>query len=1069
MAKNEVSTVVLDVKVNYEDAIKKIADYRTRLDKVKETEAELKKQLKEGAIKRKEYNQAISETKIEAAEYNEAIRVITKQVRNQIKVEKEQEGSLKSLRAELSNLTAEYDAMSRAERESASGKAFGDKIKELSEEIKKAEEATGRYYRNVGNYEESIKEALGLNNSFADSLLNLSENGKGASGVISGITSNIKAFWTALSGFITNPVFLALAGIAGAGVAFKWWYDYNKGLVEATRLTKQFTNLSGDELKSYRNEVQVLADTYGKDFTEVLRSVNALSKQFGIDQQDALNLVRDGFIAGADANGEYLDILKEYPAYFKEAGISAEGFVAITTQAAQEGIFSDKAVDAIKEANTRLREMTDTTAQALDGIGISSKKVQKDLQSGATTTFEVMQQVSEKLNELPESSSAVGTAIADIFGGPGEDAGLQYIKTLKGIDTNLDEVKANAGELGELQEQLLDSELKMQNALSGLADQTGGNFEAMTTKAKIFLSEGLTSIINGVKDIIDWMKDLYDNSMFVRTAIQGIGFQFKTVFNIVSTLIKSLIAQFQLLGGIIKSIFTLDWDTFENAFIKYGDSMKNNIKGLVNDISDNIKDANKEIAGDIKELSDDAIKQTETNTSTTDTGTNEDTETPNNLQSAVEAKKKELAEIRKAEDEMLKLIRDERARQTQEIELQYARQIEDLRNRLVTEEGLTKKAQSAIRAQITIAEKQKQAALQKLSEEALQQELTNREKLISLQLESAKEGSQQEYELKVQQLATQRELELSNKELTEEMKAAIIAKYQKQELDLSASYEKKASQRQQDAMKLHFENELMELEQKGASELEMLKVQEEQKKQLRDSIRQEDYTSEEEYQNAKLTANQSYLEAKQALADKEIEIEQTKVMAISGFLGTLSDAIEAAGENNKGMAQLAKVLAIAEIAIAQGVAIAKAVETATKSSATWIDMLAAIGTVVASVTAVMATATKSVKSAKFAEGGLVSGPGSGTSDSIPARLSNGESVVTARATEMFAPILSSFNMMGGGVPINVTSSSNQAIGEDMLARAVAKGMMMAPPPQVSVEEFTSVANKVKVLEQNGSI
>lgn len=1067
MAKNEVSTVVLDVKVNYEDAIKKIADYRARLDKVKETEAELKKQLKEGTITREEYNQAISATKIEAAEYNEAIRVITKQVRNQIKAEKAQEGSLKSLRAELSNLTAEYDALSEAERNAAKGQEIKDKINSITDTLKGAEEATGRYYRNVGNYEESIKNALGLNNSFADSLLSLSENGKGASGVISGITSNIKAFWAALSGFITNPVFLALVGIAGAGVAFKWWYDYNKGLVEATRLTKQFTNLSGDELKSYRNEVQVLADTYGKDFAEVLRSVNALSKQFGIDQQDALNLVRDGFIAGADANGEYLDILKEYPAYFKEAGISAEGFVAITTQAAQEGIFSDKAVDAIKEANTRLREMTYATAQALDGIGISSKKVQEDLQSGATTTFEVMQQVSEKLNELPESSSAVGTAIADIFGGPGEDAGLQYIKTLKDIDTNLDAVKANAGELGELQEQLLDSELKMQNALSGLADQTGGNFEAMTTKAKIFLSEGLTSIINGIKDIIDWMKDLYDNSMFVRTVIQGIGIQFKTVFNIVSTLIKSLIAQFQLLGGIIKSIFTLDWDTFENAFIQYGDSMKNNIKGLVNDISDNIKDANKEIAGDINELSDNAIEQT--NTSTTATGTNGSTETPNNLQSAVEAKKKELAEIRKAEDEMLKLIRDERARQTQEIELQYARQIEDLRNRLVTEEGLTKKAQSAIRAQITIAEKQKQAALQKLSEEALQQELTNREKLISLQLESAKEGSQQEYELKVQQLATQRELELSNKELTEEMKAAIIAKYQKQELDLSASYEKEASQRQQDAMKLHFENELMELEQKGASELEMLKVQEEQKKQLRDSIRREDYDSEEEYQNAKLTANQSYLEAKQALADKEIEIEQTKVMAISGFLGTLSDAIEAAGENNKGMAQLAKVLAIAEIAIAQGVAIAKAVETATKSSATWIDMLAAIGTVVASVTAVMATATKSVKSAKFAEGGLVSGPGSGTSDSIPARLSNGESVLTARATEMFAPILSSFNMMGGGVPINVTSSSNQAIGEDMLARAVAKGMMMAPPPQVSVEEFTSVANKVKVLEQNGSI
>ena len=117
----------------------------------------------------------------------------------------------------------------------------------------------------------------------------------------------------------------------------------------------------------------------------------------------------------------------------------------------------------------------------------------------------------------------------------------------------------------------------------------------------------------------------------------------------------------------------------------------------------------------------------------------------------------------------------------------------------------------------------------------------------------------------------------------------------------------------------------------------------------------------------------------------------------------------------------------------------------------------------------MGTAMKSVKSAKFAEGGLVTGPGTGTSDSIPAQLSNGESVITAKATSMFAPILSSFNMMGGGVPINVTATNNQTLGEDMLARAVAKGMMMAPAPVVSVEEFTSVANRIKYIEESGSL
>ena len=45
---------------------------------------------------------------------------------------------------------------------------------------------------------------------------------------------------------------------------------------------------------------------------------------------------------------------------------------------------------------------------------------------------------------------------------------------------------------------------------------------------------------------------------------------------------------------------------------------------------------------------------------------------------------------------------------------------------------------------------------------------------------------------------------------------------------------------------------------------------------------------------------------------------------------------------------------------------------------------------------------------------MVSGPGTGTSDSIPAMLSNGESVINARSTSMFRPLLSTINKIGGG-------------------------------------------------------
>jgi plasmid maintenance system antidote protein VapI len=47
-------------------------------------------------------------------------------------------------------------------------------------------------------------------------------------------------------------------------------------------------------------------------------------------------------------------------------------------------------------------------------------------------------------------------------------------------------------------------------------------------------------------------------------------------------------------------------------------------------------------------------------------------------------------------------------------------------------------------------------------------------------------------------------------------------------------------------------------------------------------------------------------------------------------------------------------------------------------------------------------------------GGYISGAGTGTSDSIPAMLSNGESVINAKSTAIFGGLLSAINVAGGG-------------------------------------------------------
>lgn len=511
------------------------------------------------------------------------------------------EGSYNRLSAQYSLNKIRINQMSQEQRDAAeASEGLITKTRELYESMKRMQEETGKHQLNVGNYTEAsdaiaaysdrLVEGLGLNSQFGQSLLALGRGGDEAKGVFTAMGDGAKALGNTLMGLMKNPVFLAIAGVAGAAGAFKWWYDYNAGLVEATRLTQQFTGLAGQELSQVRNQVTVLADTFDSDFREVMVAANAVSKQFGIDIQQSLNLVQQGLVAGANANGEFFDTLREYPAYFREAGLTAEQFIAITTQAAQQGIFSDKGVDTIKEANLRLREMTTATAEALDGIGISSQEVQEALRTGAMTTFDVIRQVSARLSELPDSAAVVGTAIADIFGGPGEDAGLAYIRTLQDINLNLDEVTARTGVLGQLQEKQLRSELELQNALSALFDATGGGFEKMTTNVKVFINQGLTGLINGIISIYNYLADFYNESVLLRGLWNGIVTTFKIAFDTIGNILAFFVDLVQSTGQVIKGAFTLDFKGLKQGYASFGRAFANLGRETAKDFRENFEE-----------------------------------------------------------------------------------------------------------------------------------------------------------------------------------------------------------------------------------------------------------------------------------------------------------------------------------------------------------------------------------------------------------------------------------------------------------------------------------------------
>lgn len=1037
---------ILDIKVKYEDAIYGIIRYKEKIDQLKQSIKDLQQQEKDKTITTNEMKLQTEAINATIKEYQYNVRTLQKEIQNNVRTENEQEGSLKQLRAQLSNATKKYDEMAKAEREGAKGQALQKHINDITQELKLAEEQTQRYYRNVGNYYNSMLDLAedlqhvvpmgggggvgeGIS-SFANTVVDLGKN-------VKGIIPNVKAFGSTLIGLATNPVFLGLAGVAGAGMAFKWWYDYNKGLMEATRLTQQFTGLTGNEMKSVRNEVLAVSDTFGLDFKETMQSANTMSKAFGISVSESLKIMQDGLVSGANANGEFLDTIKEYPRYFKEAGLSAEEMVAISTQATKEGIFSDKGVDTIKEGNLRLREMTTATAAALDGIGISSKQVQKDLQDGSKTTFQVMQEVANKLKELPQSSAAVGSAIANIFGGPGEDAGLAYIEMLGDVELNMDKVKAKSGDIAKAQEDELNATKELQNAMASLFDYTGGGFETMKAQLSTIAKKSLTAVIKGVIQAINYFIDWYNESLLFRGIINAIVINFRLMWNAVKLVCNLVIDAFKRMGfqakgmlDILEGIVTFDlskaqkgfkemfdlsgtikevWHDIKNAGIEIGNSFADGFENTVNGRLQHIKLAS--VNGGA--TSSEPVSGNKGTTPAAKGSTTKGSTTKTKAQRA-----KEEAEA-KAEAERRKKQEKELQAQIALIQFKYNEQVMDAKKRYL--------------AGMYDNERDYSNDLEQLEKD-----------MVARSLDAYVAAGQ---------IGAEKAQEMQAKLLDIMIKAKADLKNQAKEIvdELNKEFEE-AEKKRRDADIMNGgtgeEDETAKLERYKAflqSKMDAYKDYAAVQEQLQKDLSDEEVKEQEE-------ANK-----------KKAALQEDQLKMMSDMIQTMGDGLSEFFENeDKSLhsflkSMLTSILDAIEIAVNAYYAQILAKEIASKS---WGGIASAAALMVL-IKAAFAGAKALVKG--FSVGGYVQGAGTGTSDSIPARLSNGESVMTAKATSMFSPILSAFNQLGGGVPI-VANNGGSNIGMDMLAAAVARGYQMAPQPVVSVEEINRTQRRVQTIE-----
>lgn len=338
----------------------------------------------------------------------------------------------------------------------------------------------------------------------------------------------------------------------------------------------------------------------------------------------------------------------------------------------------------------------------------------------------------------------------------------------------------------------------------------------------------------------------------------------------------------------------------------------------------------------------------------------------------------------------------------------------------------------------------------------------------------------------------------------EEALTNITAQYEQERIDIETRARQQKAQadlefaQQQEADRQQvFANRLAELQMEGEQQTELqqnlntlgldvqtqnerdqLEVQQQAAQEKLDYLQQfqqQEGESDDEYTQrladvgmTRLDVETQNTEARKNLADVsaqinqgEIKNEEAKQKAFQSVGTSMISMLDTLGESNSAFAKMSKIITLAQIAIDTGKALSAGIASA--ASLPYPANLAAIATTVATVLANVATAISTVKSAKFAEGGKVIGPGTGTSDSINAQLSNGEYVMTAKATRMFEPMLAAMNAIGSGVPI--ASSRNFSVVQntkDMTDSFTEAAQEIKPV--VSVVEITDAQNRVETIQ-----
>lgn len=322
------------------------------------SEAQRKSSSGENAVK--QYAGLKAQLKVAADE----MRGFAKEQENIIKIQQASDGSLTQLRRQLSLLTVQYDNLSRDLRSGATGKELIVQIQAVTKELSEAEQASGRFYRNVGNYASGWN---GLNVQVQQLARELPSLAVSTNTFFLAISNNLPMLIDEIKLAKERLAELKAEGKEGTPV----WKQLTKSLLSwQTALVVGITLLSsyGSEIADWvkglfkaKENIDVLKESLKAYNESILEGRKAVQ-----DQLTELQLLYDAAVDAAKGTDERTKAVKklkdEYPDYFKS--LDNEAILAGKAKSAYDSL--TQSIIANAKARASMDAMTENFSKIID-------------------------------------------------------------------------------------------------------------------------------------------------------------------------------------------------------------------------------------------------------------------------------------------------------------------------------------------------------------------------------------------------------------------------------------------------------------------------------------------------------------------------------------------------------------------------------------------------------------------------------------------------------------------------------------------------------------------------------